>query len=190
MKFISRVKIAYSVISVGLIVMGLCFIFLPEISALTICYCVGAVSIVFGIIKLMGYFSKDVYRLAFQFDLALGIAMIVLGAVEVIRPRLLLGLLPVVLGIIVLVDGLFKIQTALDSKRFGLKKWWISLAFGIIAGIIGVCLILDPFEGNKILTVLLGVTLVVDGVQNLWMVLYTVRFKKAEDESIDIEIIE
>ena len=107
MKFISRVKIAYSVISVGLIVMGLCFIFLPEISALTICYCVGAVSIVFGIIKLMGYFSKDVYRLAFQFDLALGIAMIVLGAVEVIRPRLLLGLLPVVLGIIVLVDGLF-----------------------------------------------------------------------------------
>ena len=122
MKFISRVKIAYSVISVGLIVMGLCFMFLPEISALTICYCVGAVSIVFGIIKLMGYFSKDVYRLAFQFDLALGIAMIVLGAVEVIRPRLLLGLLPVVLGIIVLVDGLFKIQTALDSKRFGLKK--------------------------------------------------------------------
>ena len=175
MKFISRVKIAYSVISVGLIVMGLCFIFLPEISALTICYCVGAVSIVFGIIKLMGYFSKDVYRLAFQFDLALGIAMIVLGAVEVIRPRLLLGLLPVVLGIIVLVDGLFKIQTALDSKRFGLKKWWI---------------ILDPFEGNKILTVLLGVTLVVDGVQNLWMVLYTVRSKKAEDESINIEIIE
>ena len=44
--------------------------------------------------------------------------------------------------------------------------------------------------GNKILTVLLGVTLVVDGVQNLWMVLYTVRSKKAEDESIDIEIIE
>ena len=87
----------------------------------------GAVSIVFGIIKLMGYFSKDVYRLAFQFDLALGIAMIVLGAVEVIRPRLLLGLLPVVLGIIVLVDGLFKIQTALDSKRFGLKSGGLAL---------------------------------------------------------------
>lgn len=187
MKFISRIKIAYSIISVGLILMGLCFTFFPEISALTMCYCIGAVSIVFGIIKLMGYFSNDVYRLAFQFDLSLGIFMIVLGAVEVIRPRALIGLLPFMLGILVLVDGLFKIQTALDSKKFGLKKWWISLAFGIIAGIVGIFLILDPFEGNKILTVLLGLTLVIDGVQNLWMVFYTVRSRKAKDNDI-IEI--
>lgn len=187
MKFISRIKIAYSIISVGLILMGLCFTFFPEISALTMCYCIGAVSIVFGIIKLMGYFSNDVYRLAFQFDLSLGIFMIVLGAVEVIRPRALIGLLPFMLGILVLVDGLFKIQTALDSKKFGLKKWWISLAFGIIAGIVGIFLILDPFEGNKILTILLGLTLVIDGVQNLWMVFYTVRSRKAKDNDI-IEI--
>lgn len=187
MKFISRIKIAYSFISVGLILMGLCFTFFPEISALTMCYCIGAVSIVFGIIKLMGYFSNDVYRLAFQFDLSLGIFMIVLGAVEVIRPRALIGLLPFMLGILVLVDGLFKIQTALDSKKFGLKKWWISLAFGIIAGIVGIFLILDPFEGNKILTILLGLTLVIDGVQNLWMVFYTVRSRKAKDNDI-IEI--
>lgn len=187
MKFISRIKIAYSIISVGLILMGLCFTFFPEISALTMCYCIGAVSIVFGIIKLMGYFSNDVYRLAFQFDLSLGIFMIVLGAVEVIRPRALIGLLPFVLGILVLVDGLFKIQTALDSKKFGLKKWWISLAFGIIAGIVGIFLILDPFEGNKILTVLLGLTLVIDGAQNLWMVFYTVRSRRAKDNDI-IEI--
>lgn len=187
MKFISRIKIAYSIISVGLILMGLCFTFFPEISALTMCYCIGAVSIVFGIIKLMGYFSNDVYRLAFQFDLSLGIFMIVLGAVEVIRPRALIGLLPFMLGILVLVDGLFKIQTALDSKKFGLKKWWISLAFGIIAGIVGIFLILDPFEGNKILTILLGLTLVIDGVPNLWMVFYTVRSRKAKDNDI-IEI--
>ena len=190
MKFISRIKIAYSIISAGLILMGLCFTFFPEISALTICYCVGAVSIVFGIIKLMGYFSNDVYRLAFQFDLAIGIAMIICGAVIVIRPRMLIAMLPVILGILVLVDGLFKIQTALDSKRFGLKKWWISLALGILACVIGICLILDPFEGNKILTVLLGITLVIDGVQNLWMVLYTVKSKRAKDDSIEVTFIE
>lgn len=183
-KFILRVKIAYSVISVGLVLMGLCFAFFPEISALTICYCVGAISVVFGIIKLMGYFSNDVYRLAFQFDLAIGIAMILCGAVIVIRPRMLIAMLPVILGVLVLIDGLFKIQTALDSKRFGMKKWWISLTFGILASVIGVFLILDPFEGNKILTVLLGITLIVDGVQNLWMVLYTVKSKKAKDEAV------
>lgn len=190
MKFISRIKVAYSIISVGLVLMGLCFTFIPEISALTICYCVGAVCVVFGIIKLMGYFSNDVYRLAFQFDLAIGIAMIICGAVIVIRPRVLIAMLPVILGILVLVDGLFKIQTAFDSKRFGMKKWWISLILGILAGIIGIFLILDPFEGNKILTVLLGLTLIVDGVQNLWVVLYTVKSKKAKDDIVETKFID
>ena len=120
-KFISRIKFAYSAVSIALILLGLCFAVLPEISAVTMCYCLGIIVIVFGIIKIMGYFSKDVYRLAFQFDLAFGIAMIICGTVTLINPRILLGMFPVFIGIFVLVDGLFKIQTAFDSKRFGLS---------------------------------------------------------------------
>lgn len=188
MKFIQRIKIAYSIISAGLILLGLFFVFFPVDSAYTICYAVGIISIVFGIIKLMGYFSNDVYRLAFQFDLAIGIAMMICGIVLIARPRAFIALVPVIIGILVLVDALFKIQTAIDSKRFGLKKWWISLALGIAAGIIGIGLIFKPFEGNKILTILLGITLIVDGIQNLWMVLYTVRSRRAvEDDVIEID---
>ena len=187
-KFIQRIKIAYSIISVGLILLGLFFVFFPVDSAYTICYAVGIISIVFGIIKLMGYFSHDVYRLAFQFDLAIGIAMMVCGIVLLVRPKVFISLVPVIIGILVLVDGLFKIQTAIDSKKFGLKKWWISLSLGIASGLIGISLILKPFEGNKILMILLGITLIIDGVQNLWMVLYTVRSKRAiEEDTIEID---
>ena len=39
----------------------------------------------------------------------------------------------VVLGVAVLADGLLKIQIALDSKRFGISKWWLILAVAFIA---------------------------------------------------------
>ncbi|MFQ9732082.1 MAG: hypothetical protein ACLT8X_11075 [Mediterraneibacter faecis] len=35
----------------------------------------------YGIIKMIGYFSKDLYCLAFQYDLACGIFLIILGVV-------------------------------------------------------------------------------------------------------------
>ena len=34
--------------------------------------------LLFGFIKMIGYFSKDLYRLAFQFDLASGILLMAL----------------------------------------------------------------------------------------------------------------
>ena len=46
---------------------------------------VGCMMIGFGAVKLMGYFSRDLYRLAFQFDLAYGILLIVLGLIVLVR---------------------------------------------------------------------------------------------------------
>ena len=76
----------------------------------------------FGAVKLMGYFSRDLYRLAFQFDLAYGILLIVLGLIVLVRPVQLVSFFCLVLGICILADGLFKIQAASDSKRFGLRR--------------------------------------------------------------------
>ena len=191
MKFIKRAKAAYIAICAVIAVIGLVLIIFPEISMLAICYFLGIAAIVFGIVKITGYFSSDPYGLAFQFDLAFGIIAIVLGAVVVIHPGNIIALVPIIMGIYFMTDGIMKIQTAVDAKRFGIRRWWLILISAIAIGIMGLLLLVNPFEGAVTLTVLLGITLLADGIANICIAAYTVKAIKKEattDNKIYIEI--
>ena len=78
---IRAAKISYIVTSVAFCVLGVLLIVLRNWSVSFIGVVTGIMLIAFGIVKLLGYFSKDLYRLAFQFDLAFGILLIALGGI-------------------------------------------------------------------------------------------------------------
>ena len=171
-------KIGYIVVSVLFCIAGILFIALPEISTKIVGIEIGIAAIVFGIVKLVGYFSKDLYRLAFQFDLEFGIMMVVLGTIVLFHPKNVMAFIAAAFGIAILFDGLFKIRIALDSKRFGIKDWWLILSLAIIAGIIGVALIFDSAFGAGVLTILMGVSFLSEGILNLYTVIRTVLIVK------------
>ena len=181
-------KIGYIVMSVLFCAAGILFIAMPEISTEIIGVCIGIAMIIFGIVKLIGYFSKDLYRLAFQFDLEFGILMIILGVIVLFNPKNLMILICVALGISILLDGLFKIRIAMDSKQFGIKSWWLILTLAIVTGVIGVFLIFDSATGSEIMSVLLGLTLLSEGILNLYTVISTVLIVKNQaPDVIEIE---
>ena len=150
---------------------------------------VGIVLVAFGIIKLVGYFSKDLYRLAFQFDLAFGILLIAMGLVLLIKPESAMNILCIILGIEIIADGLFKVQTSLDARRFGLNTWWLILSLAIIAGAIGAVLIFYPSESVRALTWVLGLSLLVEGVLNLCVALCAIKIiEHQRPDTIEAEI--
>ena len=184
-------KIGYIVMSVMFCIAGALFIALPDISITMIGVSMGIAMIVFGIVKLVGYFSRDLFRLAFQFDLELGILLLVLGLIVLIRPDDLMTFICIALGISILTDGLFKVQIALDSKRFGIKSWWVILALAVVAGTIGVFLIFRSAKSAQFLTVLLGVSILAEGILNLYTVISTVLIiKHQQPDVIEIEYSE
>lgn len=184
-------KIGYIVMSVMFCVAGALFIALPDISITMIGISMGIAMIVFGIVKLVGYFSRDLFRLAFQFDLELGILLLVLGLIVLIRPDDLMTFMCIALGISILTDGLFKVQIALDSKRFGIKSWWVILALAVVTGTIGVFLIFRSAKSAQFLTVLLGVSILAEGILNLYTVISTVLIiKHQQPDVIEIEYSE
>lgn len=184
-------KIGYIVMSVMFCIAGALFIALPDISITMIGVSMGIAMIVFGIVKLVGYFSRDLFRLAFQFDLELGILLLVLGLIVLIRPDDLMTFMCIALGISILTDGLFKVQIALDSKRFGIKSWWVILALAVVAGTIGVFLIFRSAKSAQFLTVLLGVSILAEGILNLYTVISTVLIiKHQQPDVIEIEYSE
>ncbi len=184
-------KIGYIAMSVLFCAAGILFIAAPELSVSIIGVCIGVAMILFGIVKLIGYFSKDLFRLAFQFDLEFGILMMILGVIVLFNPGNLMAFICVALGISILLDGLFKIRIAMDSKQFGIKSWWLILALAIITGVIGVFLIFDSVIGAQTLSVFLGLTLLSEGVLNLYTVISTVLIVKNQmPDVIEVDAFE
>lgn len=183
---IRSVRLAYLLLSAGVCLLGLVLIAAPEISARVLCRLGGGLLALFGVVKILGYCSRDLYRLAFQYDLAFGILLIILGCLMLFHTAPVLSLICALVGFWVLLDGLLKIQVAIDAHRFGLGKWWLILAGAIPSGILGFVLLFRPSENVRVLTVLLGVSLAAEGVLNLITVLTAVRrTQKVFPEIID-----
>ncbi len=158
MKTIKQAKWCYIICSVLLIAAGVYIMVRPYASA---------------IIFLQGY-----RRCAFQFDLALGVFTLIFGLILLLRSARVVAFMPAILGVFVLVDGVFKLQTAVDAKRFGLSNWWLILLGSLICALFGLLLIIDPFSGNSVLMTFVGLSLAIDGLQNLFNAFYTVKILK------------
>ena len=156
----------------------------PGVSSLVVSRALGAAMIVFGAVKLVGYFSKDLFRLAFQYDLGFGLLLIALGALVLARPAQALDFLFAALGVAILTDGLFKVQIAMDSRRFGISAWWLTLALAIVTGVVGLALVFRPWDSARLLTILLGAALLAEGVLNLCVSVSTVKIVNHQQPDI------
>jgi uncharacterized membrane protein HdeD (DUF308 family) len=177
MKTIKQAKWIYIIISILFCAAGILLVLRPATSARVICGVLGVMALIYGAIKILGYFSRDIYGLAFQFDLALGILMLALGLIMLIIPDKVISFLPFVVGIFVLIDGVFRVQTSIDARRFGLGKWWLIFLGAVLCIIAGLLLMLNPFSSAMVLTVIVGIAIFVDGLQNLFNAIYTVKFR-------------
>ena len=179
MNGIKNFKNMYSILTICLILVGAVLLIAPGIALDVVCIIFGIYMIIYGAVKIMGYFAKDAYQLAFQFDLALGIVIAIVGIVFVCRTARVVQLLSTCIGIVMLVDATFKIQTSIDSKRFGISRWWLMLILAVIVAAIGILLILMPGETTRLMVRLIGLNLCMDGILNLVIVIDTVKTDKA-----------
>ncbi|MBQ5549550.1 MAG: hypothetical protein IIT32_00670, partial [Bacteroidales bacterium] len=94
------------------------------------------------------------------------------------------GVMDVVIGLFILVDCVFKLQVATDSKRMGARSWWVTLLFTCVSLVLGLLLIFDTFKGQRVLSIMMGVALVADGLQNLCTVIYASIFVKEAKQAV------
>ena len=171
-------KTGYVIMSLAFCLIGILFMTRPEASAILIGRALGIAMIVFGVIKMIGYFSKDLFRLAFQYDLEIGILILLLGIIAVTETIDVMNFIFIAVGVAILIDALFKTRIAFDSKSFGISTWWTILVLAILTGLIGLALVFRPWESASLLTVLLGVALCAEGILNLCVAVSTVKIVK------------
>lgn len=173
------------------VILGICLIIWPDCSLKLFCTLIGIMLIAYGCIKIVGYFSKDYYCLAFRFDLAFGILLIAVGAIIIARREQVVNLIFAIFGILTLADALFKIQMSMDAKRFGLSLWWRILVVAVLTGILGVLLLIRPFDAAEIMMILVGVSFLFEGILNLCVAIYTIKIlENRRPDIIDMDDFE
>jgi uncharacterized membrane protein HdeD (DUF308 family) len=143
-----------------------------------------------GAARLFGFFSNDLYRLAFQYDFAFGILCELMTLLLVLAPERNYGVMHMLLVMYALFDALLKVQMSMDARRFGMKCWGVILGTALAVGVAG------AFAAAAIQTelirglVMVGFALCLSGVENCWITAYTVRIrakKKNISERFGIE---
>ena len=168
-------KLGYIAFSSLMCAFGLTLMIWPDISLKVFALCAGITLIAFGVIKVVGYLSRDLYRLAFQYDLAFGVLSIALGLLVMLGPGDVIDTICIAVGLAFLMDGLLKIQISIDARAFGIRRWWLILLVALLAVVIGVLLVFRTAQSERLLMVFLGLSLLADGIMNLITVLLTVK---------------
>ena len=81
LKQLKLVKNIYIVMSLLFCVLGIFLMARPKSSVKMLCVLMGIMLILYGAIKISGYFTRDAFCLAFQFDLAFGILLMAVGVI-------------------------------------------------------------------------------------------------------------
>ncbi len=171
-------KIVNMAMSACFFIFGIVVLTVPSIAESTIIGTTGILLILLGVFKLVGYFSKDLFRLAFQYDLQLGVILVLLGIVAVMGTDRAIEFICMIFGISIFVDGLFKISIALDAKKFGIRYWFVILTAAIATCVCGTVLSLIHPPKAKILIVDIGISLILEGILIFIVVSGTVKIIK------------
>lgn len=171
----------YILISVIFYIAGIIFMIASSVSPFMLCISSGIILIVYGIVKIIGYFSNDLYNLAFQYDLACGLFLVVVGVIVLGCNLRIQPYLSPALGLLILLDAFLKLQTSKDARKFGIKTWKRIMAFSIIAAIFGVLIIVKPLSGMRSSYVVGGCGLLAEGFMNHLTVKETVKVKNEKN---------
>lgn len=146
-----------------------------------ICYAIAAVLIVMGIVQLVTYASKDIKEVVHGHNLSMGIMLIVCGVMFIIKAGLIQDLIPMIMGLIIVANGILKLQHAINLMRFKSSSSTFVLIISLLCIGIGAILLFIPSTVNKVITMIIGVGFLVSGLSDI--ATYIVMGKKVKQSA-------
>lgn len=156
-------------ISVGVmfILLGLAAFFVPETMLEVMGYVIGGALVLAGIVYIVAYLLRDAMANVLRNDFVFGLAAIAIGVVVFTKVKLIVSILPIILGIMVIISGCLKLQNAIDMKRINAPRWFIFLILSVINLVLGAVLVINPFATALLLYRIIGIGLIFSGVTDI-----------------------
>ena len=175
MKKLHIAQTGYILVSFAFYAAAVLYLFFPHLPPLVISIFSGVTLLAYGIIKIVAYFSEDLFCLAFRYDLGFGLLLLAIGAILLIRHTRDTSYLPSGIGWLSVLDSFLKIQMSEEAKKFGLKQWNIIFTTAVITGVLGIILILKGSTKPGSTRILTSAVLLATGIMNHCVVKFAVK---------------
>ena len=175
-----KVKLKPTAAFYGLIcvILGIIDLINPEKMLSIIAYAIGISAIVCGIIFVIRYMVRDVRYNMGNNDFLSGIVAAVIGVIILIKWQELMALVPMILGVFIIVSGCIKLQDCIDLKKLGNSSYAVMLVMALVFIIFGAVLVSDPFESEVLLLRLIGVSLIISGMTDIFASIFFDSIRK------------
>lgn len=190
MKFLKKLKTNIIISALLCILLGIVLVVWPDLSMQIVCTAVGAVLLIGGGVQLAVHFTARDNSVYARLNLIMGIILAVVGVWILLQPDKVLAIIPIIVGIVIILHGVNNLRQAVVLCRDKYDKWWVVLILGLLTVGFGVLLVFNPFEALDAVVMLIGISLIYDGISDIWIVsrIYrTAKMLKQEAEALNVD---
>lgn len=182
--------------SIGLAILGLLLFFQSELTIVSISYIIGAILVGVGTLGIIKYINNSNKGEKIELDLVYGVVTVILGIIVISYPKAIASIIPFIIGVLIIINSTNKLQYSLELKKEDNDLWKSTMILSIVAILVGILLIFNPFKGAEFITKVVGILIflyaIVDIITTISIKKTVIDVKKAiEETSIkEAEVIE
>ena len=170
------------VLSLFMVALGVTVVTAPVSAASIIVYVLAAMLICFGLFNLITYFINKEDRKTIQNTIIMSAEFFLMGIFMFFKAAFVVDFLSVVFGMILTIDGLSKIVAGIEMKET-VQYWKSVLLLGLVIFAAGVIVLFDPFTALKASMIVVGISLICDGLFNIWAFVNLRKHQKIKEET-------
>lgn len=152
-------------------VMGGLLLAFPAATSTVFVWALAGGAACYGVSHLLRYLQTRKKGTASPADLFLTVLPVAFAVFALVWPQTLLSFLPLVLGSLLLLDGVGKLPLAIMAMRAHTPDATALLLSSLIPLVLGVVIVVNPFQTVQLVVRIFGVGLIADGVADFAAVL-------------------
>lgn len=162
---IRKMNITSIIFSIIFILIGTFLLARPEDAIHLVSYALGIILIVWGVISVITFFTDKESQNYLDFGFIVGVFVLIFGIIILVKPDTIASIIPLLLGIWMLINGVTKLSYSLTLNNN--KSALSSIIISLIIVLLGILLIINPFQGAKKIVQILGISILVYSILDL-----------------------
>ena len=126
---------------------------------------IGGILTIFGGLELYIYFIRRTSSSAIP--LFMGLPSTAFGCIMVFSPESILSIIPILVGILLIINSIIQLQKSLILKDYGYNNWIYNFGISIILILVGTLLFLKPIQSIAFLLQIIGGCLIIESISML-----------------------
>lgn len=149
------------------LVLGVILVVWPGSFIQFACNIIGALMIAFGVLTIIGEFTRHSKNAVMMF---LGAFIGAIGIIIIANPELVSSIVPITFGIVLLINGLVNVRQAIGMHRYEEDSWMTLMILGIITLVLGCVILLHPYGTAQLAFRIMGAALIYSGLSDLFVI--------------------